>query len=81
LILLILSRVSRPITQGRPLADWTDCFQSGPAVRLRLAYVNLHLNRSSLGSAGVGLTVFLSVRGPLPFTNENQSGLRGFQRP
>jgi len=29
-----------PVRQGRPLADWTDCFQSGPAPKgaLRYAY-------------------------------------------
>jgi len=57
-------------SQGRLLAAWTDCFQSGPALRL-LTYMYTHTsNRSCLcgGCAGSG--------GSVP--NENQCELRGF---
>jgi len=48
--------------QGRPLADWTDCFQSGPAPKGAPRYASL-----------CGTHSFLSVG---PVANENQSGLR-----
>jgi len=41
-------------SQGRPLADWTDCFQSGPALRLQ----TYTFNRKCLCSAGAGPTVY-----------------------
>jgi len=67
------------VGQGRPLADWTDCFQSGPAPKgaPRYAY-QLNFSRCCMGSAGAGPKVFLSVRS---ISNENQSELRVFERP
>jgi len=53
--------------QGRPLADWTDCFQSAPAPKEapRCAYKLTQIyafNRKCLVSACTGPTVF-SKRG------------------
>jgi len=59
--------------QGRTLADWTDCFQSGPAPKgaRRYAY-KLTLSIESVCVVPArGPTVFLGV-GPVAIENKNE---------
>jgi len=69
--------------QGRLLADWTDCFQSGPPRKgaRRYAYEltqTYTFNQSCLCGACAGPTYFLNEG---PVSNENKCELRGFRRP
>jgi len=66
--------------QGRTLADWTDCSQSGPAPKgaPRFLYkptLSYTFYWICLRSAGAGPTILLSV---VSVANENQSEPRGF---
>jgi len=69
--------VGMRLDQGRPSADWTDCFQSGPtregprATPTNLRNVTLFIEAACVAPARVaGPTVFLGVG---PVANENQS--------
>jgi len=62
----------------RTLADWTDCFQSGPALHL-LANANFDFQSKLLDQRQRGVhNIFLSVG---RVANENKSDLGDFYRP
>ena len=68
--------------QGRPLADWTDCFQAGPTAYGSTRYTPIKLCKLTIETSCVaraaGPTDFFE-RGPVG--NEIQSKQRVFQHP
>ena len=69
-------------SQGRPLAAWTDCIQSGPAPKGAPSYTykrtqTYTCNRSCLYSADPELTVFFKGGAHC----QQKSEMRGFERP